>query len=584
MEDRLPRKLAAIQYADVAGYSRLTGEDEDATHRTLREYLDLIASTIQSHRGQVMHYAGDAVLARFDAVVDALSSAVTIQNEINTRNQEVPEARKVQFRIGVNSGDVIEDRGDIYGDGVNVAARLEGLADAGGICISESVRTAIGKKLELDYESMGEQQVKNIEEPVRAYKVVLDSEKKTQVTSPAKPTLELPDKPSIAVLPFTNISGDPEQEYFSDGITEDIITALSRISGLLVVARNSTMVYKGKAVDVKQVGREQGVRYILEGSVRKGGNRIRVTAQLINATTGHHQWADRYDRELDDIFAVQDEITRSIAVEMRVQLTEGEQARMWAGGTNNVKAWELVCRSNFLRNRFVREENLEARRLAEEAIRIDPYVNAWVELGFTHCMDAKWDWTEPPEQSLERAREAAEKALEMEEDNIDALGLLGWVLLLEEKQDGAVEVMEKAVRLVPNHAFNTAVLADALFFAGRVEESVEKIKRAMRLSPIYPAWYLAMLGACYHVMKEHELAISTLKEGVELEPDSPLSKAWLTSALVDVGLLEEAKSVAGEVMRIEPNFSARNWKDLVFKDAAVKERIIENLLKAGLPE
>ena len=261
MEDRLPRKLAAILYADVAGYSRLTGDDEDATHRRLRDYLDLIAKTIEDHGGQVMHYAGDAVLAKFDAVVDALTSAVSVQEQLKNQNADLPDERKVQFRIGVNSGDVIEDRGDIYGDGVNVAARLESLADAGGICISESVRTAIGKKLDLTYESMGEQQVKNIEEPVRAYKVALAAEEKTQVTLPDKPALELPDKPSIAVLPFTNMSGDPEQEYFSDGITEDIITALSRMPWFFVIARNSTFIYKTKAVNVKDVARELGVRY-----------------------------------------------------------------------------------------------------------------------------------------------------------------------------------------------------------------------------------------------------------------------------------------------------------------------------------
>ena len=271
MEDRLPRKLAAIFYTDVAGYSRLTGENEDATHRALSEYLDLISATVESNGGQVMHYAGDAVLAKFEAVVDAMSAAIGIQNELKSRNKDLPEERRVEFRIGVNSGDVIEDRGDIYGDGVNVAARLEGLAEPGGICISESVRTALGNKLSLNYDDIGKQEVKNITEPVQAYRVVTEEKEEAATMSPETPSLDLPEEPSIAVLPFTNMSGDPEQEYFSDGITEDIITALSRISGLLVIARNSTMVYKGKAVDVKQVGKEQGVHYVLEGSVRKGG-------------------------------------------------------------------------------------------------------------------------------------------------------------------------------------------------------------------------------------------------------------------------------------------------------------------------
>jgi len=290
MEDRLPRKLAAILYADVAGYSRLTGEDEDATHRTLSEYLDLISSTIESHRGQVMHYAGDAVLAKFDAVVDAMSAAVAIQNELKAHNQDLPDDRKVQFRIGVNSGDVIEDRGDIYGDGVNVAARLESLAEPGGICVSESVRTAIGKKLNLDHEDMGKQQVKNIAEPVQAYRVVMKKKDETTIATPRTTAHELSEKPSIAVLPFTNMSGDPEQEYFSDGITEDIITELSRFRELQVMARNSSFYYKGQAIKVQDVGRELGVSYVVEGSVRKAGNRVRVTVQMVEAESGTHVW------------------------------------------------------------------------------------------------------------------------------------------------------------------------------------------------------------------------------------------------------------------------------------------------------
>ncbi|MEE9595264.1 MAG: tetratricopeptide repeat protein, partial [Acidiferrobacterales bacterium] len=521
MEDRLPRKLAAILYADVAGYSRLTGEDEDATHRTLSEYLDLISSTIECHRGQVMHYAGDAVLAKFDAVVDAMSAAVAIQNELKTHNQDSPDDRKVQFRIGVNSGDVIEDRGDIYGDGVNVAARLESLAEPGGICVSESVRTAIGKKLNLDHEDMGKQQVKNIAEPVRAYKVVMAAQEESKADEAVKPELELPDKPSIAVLPFNNMSGDPEQEYFSDGITEDIITALSRISGLLVVARNSTMVYKGKAVDVKQVGREQGVRYVLEGSVRRSANRVRVSAQLIDATTGHHQWADRYDRDVDDVFAVQDDITHKIMVEMRVQVSVGEKARMLAGRTESVAAWERLLRADELGNRMIREDNLEARRLVEEALRIDPcYASAWTELGWTHWQDAYFGWTDSREHSEEKALEAAEKALELEENYPNALALLGFVHRLKGEHDRAVELTERAVALAPNNAENTAEFAHALTFAGKADEAVEMFNKAIRLSPIYPAWYLVGLGVCYYSMNELDLAIGTFQEAIAIEPDS----------------------------------------------------------------
>ena len=300
--ERLPRKLAAILYADVAEYSRLTGEDEDATHRRLSEYLDLISSTVDEHHGRVMHYAGDAVLAMFEAVIDALSGAVAIQNELQLRNQELPDDRKVQFRIGVNLGDVIEDREDIYGDGVNVAARLESLADPGGVCISESVRTTVGKRIDLNFEFMGEQEVKNIAEPVRAYRLVPHEADTNHATRSSSRKPELPDKPSIAVLPFTNMSGDPEQEYFSDGITEDIITELSRFPALFVIARHSSFVFKGQTIDLKEVGGRLGVRYLVEGSVRKAGDRVRITAQLIDATTGDHIWAERYDRGIEDIF------------------------------------------------------------------------------------------------------------------------------------------------------------------------------------------------------------------------------------------------------------------------------------------
>ena len=288
MEERLPRKLAAILYADVAGYSRLTGEDEDATHRVLSEYLDLISSVVASHHGRVVHYAGDAVLAKFDAVVDVMSAAVAIQRDLKMRNEKLPDERKVEFRIGVNSGDVIEDRGDIYGDGVNVAARLEALAAPGGICISASVRTALGKKTGLAYEDMGEQHVKNIVEPVRAYRVVLNVEEKEAANESVSNMHELSEIPSIAVLPFANMSNDPDQEYFADGIVEDIITALSHHKQWFVVARNSSFAYKGRNVDIREIAKELGVRYVLEGSVRRGGNRLRITGQLIQAETGTH--------------------------------------------------------------------------------------------------------------------------------------------------------------------------------------------------------------------------------------------------------------------------------------------------------
>ena len=585
MEDRLPRRLVAILYADVANYSRLTGENEDATHRTLSLYLDIIAASIESYRGEVVHYAGDAVLARFDAVLDALSSAIAIQTEIGRRNVDIPANQRVQFRIGVNLGDVIEDRGDIYGDGVNVAARLESLADPGGICISESVRTAIGKKLEYSFEFMGEQSVKNIEEPVRVYRVGLGTDNRVTPGETPAPGLEPPGKPSIAVLPFTNMGGDPDQEYFSDGITDDIITALSRISGLLVVARHSTMGYKGKAVDIKRVGREQGVRFVLEGSVRTSGNRVRVTAQLADATTGHYRWADRYEGNLDDIFSVQDDITQKITVEMRVQLTIGEKARIRAGGTKSVEAWGLIVRADELNNRFVREDNLESRRLAKEALSIDPdYASAWTELGWTHWQDAFFGWTDSRDHSVAEARSAAHKALDLENELPNALALLGFVHQLNGEHDLAVELTEKSVALAPSDAENAAEFAHALTFAGKPNEAVEMFNRAIRLSPIYPAWYLISLGACYYSMNKLDLAIEKLEDAIAMEPEPAFARIYMTSALVEAGKMDEAEQIAREVMRIERSFSVRNWQGVQFKNAEIRERMTTSLRKAGLPD
>ncbi len=415
--DRLPRKLAAILYADVAGYSRLTGEDEESTHRLLSAYLDALSQTIETYGGTVVHYAGDAVLAEFPTVTDALASAAKIQRELGARNQELPNERKVQFRIGVNLGEIIVDRDDIYGDGVNVAARLESLSEPGGICISEAVRTAVGKKLPLEYEFMGEQQVKNIAEPVRAYHArmrpdaVLPQPQTTSrrstasdrrrlvlsvtialliiagvttfgywnawlpgqgPTSADRKAFPLADKPSIAVLPFDNLSGDPEQEYFADGISEDIVTELSRLSNLLVIARNSSFTYKDRAVTVQDVGKELGVRYILEGSVRKSSDRVRITAQLIDATNGYHLWAERYDRKLAEVFAVQDDVTRKIVTALSVKLAGDEKDQLARGTIANFEAYDLLLRGQQYERRRTKEDNALAQDTYRRAIELDP--------------------------------------------------------------------------------------------------------------------------------------------------------------------------------------------------------------------
>ena len=580
MEDKLPRKLAAILYADVADYSRLTGEDEDTTHRRLSEYLDFISTSIDQHEGTVVHYAGDAVLADFSTVTNALECATSIQSDLSSRNLDLPDERKVRFRIGINLGEVIVDRGDIYGNDVNIAARLEGLADAGGVCVSEAVRTAIGNKLPLDYEFMGEQSVKNINEPIRAYQVHLRSDRAPEIVTTEHPELEPPEEPSIAVLPFTNMSGDPEQEYFSDGITEDIITALSRIPRLFVVARNSTSVYKGKGVDIKQVGREQGVKFVLEGSVRKSGNQIRITAQLIDASTGNHRWAERYDRKLNDIFAVQDEIAKNVTVAVQVELTAGEQARLWAGGTDNLEAWECVVRGDELMSRHGRGDNEEARRLAEHALSLDrDYANAWVLAGFTHYEDALWGWSPSRETSISTALEDAYRAIELQELNPDSFALLAWLKCELAEFDEAAEVARKAVSLSPNYAPNAAMLAGILGRACDYQESDLQIRRAIRLSPIYPAWYLHILGNNCFALDKNEEAVSAYRACVKnTDPDSSfmsIVRVWLAICLANAGYDTEAKTVNEEVFRHDPKFQIDDWWQFQRKDQTVRNRAVK---------
>lgn len=589
MEKRLPRKLTAILYADVAGYSRLTGDNEDATHRSLRDHLDLIARSIEEHHGQVMHYAGDAVLARFSSVVEALSSAVDIQKRIHARNVGVPDDRKIEFRIGVNLGDVIEDRGDIYGDGVNVAARLESLADSGGVCISDAVRSAIGNNLPLNYEYMGEQQVKNIQEPVRAYQVRPRSIDKTNITVSRPTEIEPPEIPSIAVLPFTNMSGDPEQEYFSDGISEDIITALSKIDGLMVIARNSTFTYKGRAVDMKRVGREQGVRYALEGSVRKAGNRVRVTAQLIDTKNGHHIWAERYDRELVDIFAVQDEIMREIVVALDVQLRQGEQARFWASGTRNLEAWECVRLSATDALAGVPERKQNAKRLLERALELDPdYAIAWVMLGWIHqyYSDIASGVSNAKDRDAATGSmlECARKALDADPNCADAYSLMAYYHREMNDFDQAIECTEKAIALAPNNAENLTTAAGTMTKAGKPERGLELIKRAMRVCPIYRAGFLRALAGAYRFAGNPDAAVNAYKESIRREPDFLSAHVNLVSTLGELGRIDEARQAANDVLRLAPDFSVREYMSgLSYRYKSDASRVEDGLRNAGLP-
>jgi len=585
LDERLPRKLAAILYADVAEYSRLTGDDEDATHKALSEYLDLLTQTIESHRGKVMHFAGDAMLAMFESVVDAVSSATDVQKQLMERNTNLSDQRKVQFRIGVNLGDVIEDRGDIYGDGVNIAARLESIAVPGGICVSASVYEQIKGKLDFQFEDMGEQKFKNIAEKIRFYRVIpipTQLSPETFENLVGEP-LELPDKPSIAVLPFQNMSGDPEQEYFADGMSEDVITALTRVPDLVVIARNSTFVYKGRAVDIMQVGRELAVSHVLEGSIRKVSDRIRITAQLVDTHNGDHVWAERFDRKLDDIFAVQDEITHNIVVELQVQLITGESSRRAATGTKSIEAWELAMRASPLIGSHVRDNAIAAKQLLNRALELDEnYSVAWVEMGWIYWEESVWKWSSEPENSMQMSFDAAQKALSLDEFNPHTYGLLGHIYMVRGDSRQAIETTEKAVELAPGDSILLALFANVLIDSGQLKEGIQKIQRAIRLSPFPQPWFLSLLGTGFHLIGQNETAVSALVQAVEREPDSHLARVWLASTFAEMGRLAEARELSNSILSIDPAFSVLSWAESYRSKS--HERLKDNLLAAGLPE
>jgi adenylate cyclase len=585
VEDRLPRKLAAILYADVAGYSRLTGEDEDATHRRLREYLDLIAVDIESHRGQTVHYAGDAVLAKFDAVVDALTSAVAIQGRLADRNEDLPENRKVRFRIGINLGDVIEDRGDIYGDGVNVAARLESLADEGGICISESVRTAIGNKLGVGYEFMGEQQVKNIADPVKTYRVLLDASGQQSSAADIE-VLPLPDRPSIAVLPFDNMSDDPEQEYFADGLVEDVITELSREQDLFVIARNSSFAYKGQSPDIRKISRELGVHYILEGSVRKAGSRIRLNAQLIEGASGHHIWAERFDRAMEDVFEVQDELTSTIYNTLLRKVTYTDTERALARAPQNIDAYEHLLRAWGRVMRFTPTDNLEGRREAEAALAIDPNIaRAHMIVAWTYIHSIMMGQAENAGEALEHAHQAARKSVALDRSDFWGHGALGFTELFMRQHDRALAALDRAIALNPNSADAHALRGTVLNMFDRPEEGLVEIELAVRHNPHHPDWYLLGIGRAYYLLGRHDEAILPLNRLAEASPNMATGCLMLAANLVALGRDEQAREHVATLLKTYPGLTLNQARSMTpFSRDDLLERYLDELRQAGVPD
>ena len=582
-DEGFKRKLTTIFSADVVGYSRLMEDNEEATIQTLNAYRNSMSTLIEQHRGRVVDMTGDNLMAEFASVVDAVKCAVETQKEIGKRNVDLPEKRRMLFRIGVNLGDIVEEDDRIYGDGVNVASRIEGLADPGGVCLSKSAYDQIKKKLDFGFEYMGEHSVKNISEPVSVYKVLVDSERSRPLV---EEKFELPDKPSIAVLPFVNMSGDHGQEYFSDGLTEQIINGLCKVSNLFVVARNSSFAYKEKSVNIQQVGKELGVRYILEGSVQKAGDRVRITAQLIDATTGYHLWSENYDRDLSDIFALQDEITLKIMNALQIKLTMGEQARLWAGATINIQAYDMHMRGNECFFRINEKDNKQARRFYHEAINFDnTYAEPYVMLGHSHILDLLYRWSNSPIESFEQAEKCAERALALK-DSLDLThSLWGWIYLFRRQHEKAIKEGERAIELNPNGAEAHIQLSFILILSDETELAIKLAKRAFRLNPIPLPYYYMFLAMAYRNNGQYDKAIELSKKGLRGNPDQLSVYLTLAASYMYLNRTEEAHKAVKEVLRIHPNFSLEHQaKTMPYKRQETGDRFIEALRKAGLPD
>jgi len=588
--ENVERKLAAILHADIKGYSRLMGADEVGTLQRLTAYREVTDALIQHHRGRIVSTAGDSILAEFASAVDAVQCAVDIQQILKTKNADLPSERRMEFRIGINVGDVIVEGRQIYGDGVNIAARLEALAEGGGICISGTVYDQTENKLALGYEYLGEQTVKNITKPMRVYRVrgeakaTATTHGRAEMNSPLQSaTLALPDKPSIIVLPFINMSNDPEQEYFSDGMTEDLTTDLSKISSLFVISRNSALTYKGKAAKAQDISREMGVQYVLEGSIRKAGDRVRITAQLIDATTDHHLWSERYDRSLKDIFALQDEIVQKIVTTLKLQLTVWEQGILVRKTTENLEAYDFCLRGWESLLRLTKETYPQAQQLFERAIELDPqYALAHAGLGIVHYLEWMWQWTLDP-AALDRAFEFTQRAVTLDDSLPRAHIALATVLLLKKRHEQALTEAERAIALAPNSAEGHAALGFVLAYAGRPQEAIEVLEKAIRLNPHYPALYLSYLGHAYRLAGRDEEAIMAWRSALNRNPSFPPAHVFLAATYSELGRDEEARAEAATVLRLIPSFSLEMWgQRLPYKDPAVLERVLAALRKAGL--
>lgn len=619
-EARVKRKLSAILSGDVVGYSRMMSEDEAATLNALNTCdAEIIEPTVKEHNGRIFKRLGDGFLVEFSSAVDSVECAIAWQKQIEEKNFPL------QFRIGINLGDVIAKDDDVYGDGVNIAARVEKLSDPGGICITQDIFNQIKKKLDIGFEYLGEQQVKNISEPIRVYKLLVKPEDAGKVIGEEKtlfvkrpwlvfaglafivltvgavtlwntirqPEIEaaqiekmayaLPEKPSIAVLPFVNLSDDPKQEYFSDGLTDEIITALSKVPKIFVIARDSVFSLKGEPIKFNKVAEELGVRYVLRGSVRKEGDKVRISTKLVDALSGHHIWADRYDRDIEEIFTVQDDLTKHIITALQVNLTEGEKGKVAAKGTANLEAYLKYLQSMDTIRRFNIESNALGMQLAQEAIDLDPnYAMPYRVLSIGHQMDVWLGTSKDRDQSTAKAMELMQKAIDLDPNYAEAHGHLGFIYAyMQGDYDKGIVKAEEAIRINPNSAYAHHVLGQILRGAGRPEEAIPEYKKALRLNPFPPTNYVFGMGLSYFHAGQVEKGIEWCEKAVQQDPDSFLANVLLTTVYGLSDQEEKAKNQAAEVLRINPKFSLEKWTASMH-DQNLRERTIEALQQAGL--
>jgi adenylate cyclase len=584
-EGRVERRLAAILAVDVAGYSRLMGADEEGTHERLKaHFAELVHPKVAEHRGRVVKNTGDGLLSEFPSVVDAVRCALEVQREMIARNAATPAGHRIEFRMGINVGDIIIEASDIFGDGVNIAARLEALAEPGGICLSAAAHEQVRDRLDLAFDDLGEQQVKNIARPVRTYRVALGASSRA-----ALPPLSLPDKPSLAVLPFQNMTGDAEQEYFVDGMVEEITTAIARLPWLFVIARNSAFTYKGKAIDVKQVAQELGVRYVLEGSVRKAGNRVRITGQLIDTTTGAHIWAERFDGALDDIFELQDQVASSVAGAMEPKLRQSEIERASRKPTANLTAYDLYLRALAQSYRLTEDGLAEALVLARQALVIDPsYAPAAALVGWCRVLQRVRGWGALSDEDIAEACLLARQALEAERDDAETIRQAAWSLFaLAGEVAMAAAALDRVLARNPNAARAWSARGIIHALRNEPEAAIEAIERARRLSPFdrHAFGYAVNIAVAHLVARRFEQAIEWADRALHDQPRTVVGMRAKVVALAHLGHLDKARAELSRVLAIDPKLTIAGFREqAVYQAPEVLELYVDGLRLAGLPE